>query len=316
MPKYIVKHNTNILRNNSDDDIVGYDYTPIAEFVVEGESVGTSQVDVVEDTPINFTNMSTNSTSWYWTFGSTATPTTSTLENPTGITYSTSGVTETVTLTVYNSLTNDTKTRTNYINITKLLGKVLYINVSANPSDSDPKEWTWNPSGGTSQTSYFTSFHQADNVVGKSHALYYEDGTVSDYRMVVVVKFNAEYNNGSTTSNGVYPGGSNGTMDRNWASWYDDTGIPEVSISGLTTSNTYKFTFFGSRTTFTATTRYTITGGTSKDNTYVDLDTNDNYLNTVSVSSISPSSSGKINFTSYWQNSQAFLGVIQINEGE
>ena len=46
----------------------------------------------------DFTDLSTNATAWTWDFGATATPTTSTAQNPTGVTYPTAG-TYPVTLT-------------------------------------------------------------------------------------------------------------------------------------------------------------------------------------------------------------------------
>jgi hypothetical protein len=82
MVKRIVRHNGNILKNNSDNVIVGYNQTPFTEFIVDGYDVGISQVDVTANTAINFTNLSTNSTSWLWNFGATATPTTSIVQNP------------------------------------------------------------------------------------------------------------------------------------------------------------------------------------------------------------------------------------------
>jgi len=65
---------------------------------------------------VNFTDLSTNfPTSWNWSFVG-GTPATSTLQNPTGITYGTVG-TYTVTLTVSNAFGTDTKTKNAYINV-------------------------------------------------------------------------------------------------------------------------------------------------------------------------------------------------------
>jgi len=310
MIKRIVKHKDNILRNNSDNVIVGYDYTPVSEFVAEGYGVGVSQVDVVENALLNFTNLSTNTTSWLWGFGSTATPTTSILQNPTGITYSTSGITETVTLTAYNNLSSNIKTRTDYINVTKLIGGKLLVNFGANPLDDAYQLYTWTPTGSTEQSRYYSSFYPGLNDVGSGMTLYYDDNTSSDYCLKIITRFTRELQVGPTVTNGVY---YSDTMHRSLSSWDGDT--PLVSVTGLTTSSTYKFTFFGSRTSSVATTRYTITGGTSKDATYVDLDTNNNYLNTVSVSEISPSDDGTINFYVYWQTTIAMMNVLEIEEG-
>jgi len=310
MVKRIVRHNK-ILRYNSDNNVVGYDYTPIAEFVVEGHGVGESQVDVVKDIGVNFTNLSTNTTSWLWNFGSTATPTTSTQENPTGITYSTTGVTETVTLISYNSLSNDIKTRTNYINVLPLQGKALYLDMNTLPASGERTERTWTPSGGTEITATFNNFPTRFNLDAPSgKTIYYEDNTISPYYFGVESPFNVEYNNG-TNQPGVYPAAC---ILQNFASWYDTT--PVCVISGLTTSITYKLVFFGNRDSWEATTRYTIADGTSKDGNYVDLNTNSNLHNTVEVAGITPSSGGTIKFTTFWQNSQAFLNVLKIVEGE
>jgi len=143
--------------------------------------------------------------------------------------------------------------------------------------------------------------------------LYYDDNTASDYSLIMDAPFNVEYQNGSTATDGVY---AQDPIMRSLSSWYDEgTGTPYIAVTGLTVASTYKFTFFGSRTSFTAEARYTISGGTSEDGTYVDLDCNSNYLNTVSVSNISPSSSGKIGFWTYWENNQAVLNVLEIEEG-
>lgn len=65
---------------------------------------------------VNFTDLSTGvPTSWSWTFTG-GTPSSSTLQNPTGITYNTVG-TYTVSLTVSNSHGTDTETKVNYINV-------------------------------------------------------------------------------------------------------------------------------------------------------------------------------------------------------
>jgi len=305
----IVKHSDNILNNNSDNVIVGYDYTPTPEFAVTGYSVGVTQVNVTESDSISFTNLSTNTTSWLWDFGSTATPSTSTDENPVGIVYSTSGVTETVTLTAYNSLGSGVKIRTDYINVTKIIGNTLYVDINALTNLGATTERTWTPPGGSELTKTFNNIDYTYNTTLKHKSLVYSDGVSSDIDLVVISKFNTQYTNG-VNSDGVYPSECNVSS---YASWYGDT--PSMSLSGLSTSTTYKLTFFGSRDGWVATSRYTITGGTSEDGSYVDLDTNGNYLNTVSISNITPSNDGKIQFTIFWQNDQTFLNVLEIEEG-
>jgi PKD repeat protein len=70
---------------------------------------------------IDFTDLSSGSpTSWDWTFTG-GTPGTSSVQNPTNITYNTAG-TYTVTLTVTNVSGTDTETKTSYITVTPLGG--------------------------------------------------------------------------------------------------------------------------------------------------------------------------------------------------
>lgn len=310
MVNYITKHNGKILKYNSDNYIVGYNNDVIVDFVVEGYGTGISQVNVVDGTSVNFTNLSTNSTSWLWNFGDNSSPSTSTLQNPTGITYTVSGTTSTVSLTSYNDISYNTKIRTNYINITELQGKKLLVNINASLLDSQPQSYTWNPLGGTEVTRYFNSYYSTYNVQNTGITLYYDDNILSDYELTTLLVFTAEYTNGVSLTGGTYPVD---VQYRNFASWFGTT--PKMRLSGLNNGISYKLTFFGSRGDWTATTRYTITGGTSSDGSYVDLDTNNNYLNTVSISGIYPSLSGTIDFTVYWQNSQAYLGAIEIEEG-
>jgi len=310
MANYITKHSGKIMRYNSDNYIVGYNNDVITDFVVEGYATGISQVNVVDGTSVNFTNLSTNSTSWLWNFGNNSSPSTSTVQNPTGITYTVSGTTSTVSLTSYNDTGYNTKVRTDYINITELFGKKLLVNINADLLDSQPQSYTWNPLGGAEVTRYFNSYYSTYNVQNTGTTLYYDDNTLSDYELTTIEVFNADYTNGSVITGGTYPVD---VQKLNYASWYDV--IPKMRLSGLSVSTTYKLTFFGSRDAWTAITRYTITGGTSSDGSYVDLSTNSNYLNTVSISGIYPSSSGTIDFTVYWQYSQAYLGVVEIEEG-
>ncbi|MCS7029222.1 MAG: M43 family zinc metalloprotease [Bacteroidia bacterium] len=82
---------------------------PNADFVA-------SMTTIPVGSSINFTDLSTGvPTSWSWSFPG-ATPSSSTLQNPTGITYNTVG-TYSVTLTVSNSHGTDTETKVNYINV-------------------------------------------------------------------------------------------------------------------------------------------------------------------------------------------------------
>lgn len=66
--------------------------------------------------PVNFTDLSTNNpTSWSWIFDG-GTPSISNIQNPSGVTFSTSGY-HTITLTATNSYGSDTKVMSSYINV-------------------------------------------------------------------------------------------------------------------------------------------------------------------------------------------------------
>ncbi len=82
---------------------------PVADFTADNTipPVGSN---------VNFTDLSANNpTSWYWTFEG-GSPSTSTAQNPTNITYSTAGLYQ-VTLTVSNASGSDTKIKVQYINV-------------------------------------------------------------------------------------------------------------------------------------------------------------------------------------------------------
>jgi ELWxxDGT repeat protein len=82
---------------------------PVADFVASNTSVATGG-------SISFSDLSANTpTSWSWSF-SGGSPATSTLQNPTGITYSTAGV-YTVAMTATNANGSNTMTKTNYITV-------------------------------------------------------------------------------------------------------------------------------------------------------------------------------------------------------
>ncbi|MDD3875087.1 MAG: PKD domain-containing protein [Bacteroidales bacterium] len=114
---------------------------------------------------VNFTDLSTNTpTSWSWSFTG-GTPATSTLQNPTGITYNTAGLFP-VSLTATNAHGSNTETKTDYIevidgpvapiadfvaNVTTIPegGSVNFTDLSANL----PTSWDWTFTGGTPATS-------------------------------------------------------------------------------------------------------------------------------------------------------------------
>ena len=83
--------------------------TPVASFI--------SNAPQCTGLPVNFSNTGTSSgVTWSWNFGSGATPDTSTLQNPTGIIYSTSGLTGT-TLTITDTSSGCTATASQNYNI-------------------------------------------------------------------------------------------------------------------------------------------------------------------------------------------------------
>lgn len=65
---------------------------------------------------VNFTDNSVGSTGWSWNFGPNATPTTSLLQNPTGVVFNSAGP-QTITLTVTGPNGSDSETKNNYINV-------------------------------------------------------------------------------------------------------------------------------------------------------------------------------------------------------
>ncbi len=75
---------------------------------------------------INFVDNSIGATGWSWNFGPGASPATSTLQNPTNISYSTAG-TKTVTLTITGPNGSDVETKTAYINVQQIPGNATAI---------------------------------------------------------------------------------------------------------------------------------------------------------------------------------------------
>jgi len=143
--------------------------------------------------------------------------------------------------------------------------------------------------------------------------LRYSDNTSSNYIITLLTGFTYGYNNGKTTGNntGVYP-----DICMQWNGvWYVDgtTPIATIELSGLNTGKTYDFTFFGSRENWNTVTRYTITGGTSKDGIYVDNNINNNTTTTSVISTIQSSTTGKIR-VKIWSEYFGAFAVLEINE--
>ncbi|MCK3682713.1 PKD domain-containing protein [Maribellus sp. YY47] len=128
---------------------------PIADFKANTTSVTTNQ-------SVNFTDLSSNTNSWNWTFEG-GNPATSSAQNPI-ISYSAAGTFK-VTLTASNTDGSDTKTIDNYIVVTKPIilpiadfsanttsvttnESVIFTNLSSNGNS-----WSWTFEGGNPATS-------------------------------------------------------------------------------------------------------------------------------------------------------------------
>ncbi len=131
---------------------------PVADFTV-------TSTNIYEGDSIDFIDQSTNNpTNWSWTF-SGGNPSSSTLQNPSNICYSTEGIYQ-VSLTVTNSEGSDTETKTSYITVIKEpLPPVADFTVSStsicesncvNFTDltaNSPTNWSWTFSGGNPNSS-------------------------------------------------------------------------------------------------------------------------------------------------------------------
>ncbi|OQX77889.1 MAG: hypothetical protein B6D61_06500, partial [Bacteroidetes bacterium 4484_249] len=89
---------------------------PVADFTADDTGIQPGGT-------VNFTDLSTNATSWLWTFEG-GTPATSTAQNP-GVTYNTAGTFD-VTLEVSDGTNTDVMTKTDYIHVTDISGG-LYL---------------------------------------------------------------------------------------------------------------------------------------------------------------------------------------------
>ena len=325
MSKILLKYNNNLLKRTG-NILTGYEGTPITNFNASGSSA--SQIAITVGDSLNFYDTSIkNPTSWNWNFGN-GSPSTSTVQNPTGITFGTTGLT-TISLITSNNFGTNTLTKTDYINVNPVYGKKLVISINAHPPDGLSiipyyTGLTWTPSGLT-QRSWTWNMWCSDVLAGVptiacTMALKYTDNTLSNYRANFTIPlFDGEYDNGKVTGNntGIYPDSviQYSLVNYSWTPKVTE----HIRLSGLTTSTTYKVTLLGNRGGWNATTRYTITGGTSKDGTYVTLNTNDNTMNTVSISNITPSALGIIDIGVDYDvtsaNNTGFINAIEIDEG-
>jgi len=114
---------------------------------------------------VNFTDLSTGvPTSWSWTFTG-GTPSSSTIQNPTGITYNTIG-TYTVELTVSNSFGTDTETKTAYINVVSATCDTLHY-----PLSGTLTIYTNTSGGYVAGTNSYNDQSKADKFTGHPSAL-------------------------------------------------------------------------------------------------------------------------------------------------
>jgi len=319
MSKIVLKYNGKLLKRNG-SSYLGYDGTPICDFNASGSSA--SQITINAGDKLNFYDTSLkNPTSWNWSLGA-GSPSTSTVQNPTGITFSTTGVSN-ISLTVSNNFGISSKTKSSYINVQDIQLKKLAINIFA-PANGGVTPYytgvTWTPSG-MSQRSWTWNYLCSDLMgqtptTGCTMSLKYTDNTSSNYTVRIGTPvFDSAYDNGKTTDNntGIYPDSvlKYSLVNTSFAPMI----LQKIRLSGLNTSTTYKLTFLASRGAWTATSRFTITGGTNKDGTSVTQSVNDNVMNTVNVTGISPSSGGIIDIGVDYTNSGGYINAIEIDEG-
>jgi PKD repeat protein len=162
-----------------------------------------SMTTVTVGSSINFTDLTTGvPTSWAWTFTG-GTPSSSTVQNPTGITYNAVG-TYTVSLTATNSFGSDTETKTAYINVITATCDTLNVPFAGTPTIYS------NTSGGyVAGNNSYNDQSKADIFTGYSSSLNKVTG--------VIFWFGRGYTTGSTNKvnvrlwNNSGAGGSPGT---------------------------------------------------------------------------------------------------------
>lgn len=180
-------------------------------------SITPSTTSVVAGNSVNFTDGTTGSpSSWNWNFDNTSlggvTPTTSTTQNPTGITYNTVGTYQ-VQLTATNA--NGTCTSTASINVVLSSGcdtidnfvatDSLAIYESNQASQGNPFGYIagWNNYGDISKAEYFNGYNPYTHVTGVDVYFY-----------------------------GVYDGGNGATVDFNI--WSENSGQPNTILGTAT----------------------------------------------------------------------------------
>jgi len=316
MVSLVLKYGNNILQR-SGNTMTGSPASPVVNFNASG--LTDSQVTITKGTSINFYDTTTkNPTSWSWNLG-TGNPSTSITQNPTGITYSTTGTTN-ISLTATNNWGSDSLTKISYINVISS-GKKLAINLNAKSVDAIPYYTgiTWTPSGMSTRT-WIWNYLPSDLLgspptTGCTMSLKCTDNTSSNYTISIINPvFDSAYDNGksTTTNTGIYPDDVLKYSLVNTS--FSPVHVENLKLSGLNSLMNYKITLLGSRGAWTSTTTYVITGGTSKDGTTVSLSVNDNVMNTVSVSGVTPSSSGIIIVGVDNLDSGGYINAIEIDE--
>ena len=111
---------------------IGVTNPPIAGFTPSATVICVGQT-------VTFTNSSTNATTFSWNFGAGASPSTSTVANPT-VTFNTIG-TYTATLTATNAFGNDVETQTNLVNVLDGTGIALPITEGFTTATFPPTNW-------------------------------------------------------------------------------------------------------------------------------------------------------------------------------
>lgn len=322
MSKILLKYNNNLLKR-SGNIFTGYEGAPTADFNASGSTA--SQIEVTMGSALNFYDLSLKKpTSWNWNLG-TGTPSTSTIQNPTGVTYSTTGLTN-ISLISSNTFGTSTKTKSNYISVisgykklaisfyaTDLYATVPYYSgMTWTPTGMTQRSWTWNMLC-TDRAGY-------PPTTGCTMNLRYTDNSTSNYGVRIGnPPFDFVYASGYQTGNdtGIYP-------DKVLLKSVVNISYPikkeYVRLSGLTITTTYKLTFFCTREhgVYPPTSIYTITGGTSKDGTsvaYTGTQADNNALLTYSITGIIPSSAGIIDIAVDYTANSGMISALEIDEG-
>jgi PKD repeat protein len=156
---------------------------PVAEFTANTTTVYVGN-------SVDFTDLSTNSpTSWSWSFTG-GSPTSSTVQNPTGVVYNTAGTYQ-VSLTATNSYGSDTETKTAYVTVVDtttivtteadFVANATTVAVGGSVDFTDlstgnPTSWSWTFTGGSPSSS---SVQNPSGVVYNTAGLYTVELTAS-----------------------------------------------------------------------------------------------------------------------------------------